>query len=68
MFLRMQTTSVRIDVETHGDLKRLASELHLSLGETLRYAIRRLNQTRIGDELSAGLSVEETQWLHADLG
>lgn len=64
----MQTTSVRIDVQTHGDLKRLASDLHLSVGETVRYAVRRLSQAQIGDELSRTLTDEDTQWLDADLG
>jgi Arc/MetJ-type ribon-helix-helix transcriptional regulator len=64
----MQTTSVRIDVQTHGDLKRLASDLHLSVGETVRYAVRRLSQAQIGDELSSTLTDEDTQWLDADLG
>ena len=63
MLLCMQTTSVRIDVETHGDLKRLASDLHLSVGETVRYAVRRLNQAIIGEELRATLTTEESEWL-----
>lgn len=63
MLLCMQTTSVRIDVETHGELKRLASDLHLSVGETVRYAVRRLNQAIIGEVLRAALTTEESAWL-----
>ena len=59
----MRTTSVRIDLQTHGDLKRLASDLHLSVGETVRYAVRRLNQAIIGEELRAALTPEESAWL-----
>ncbi len=62
------TTSVRIDTGTHQELKRLAEELHLSVGETVRYAVRRLDQARIGDELAAPLTSEEQAWLDADLG
>ena len=53
----MQTTRVPIDVETHGDLKRLASDLHLSVDETVRYAVRRLNQAIIGEELRDVVSI-----------
>ena len=59
----MRTTSVRIDLQTHGDLKRLVSDLHLSVGETVRYAVRRLNQAIIGEELRAALNTEESAWL-----
>jgi Arc/MetJ-type ribon-helix-helix transcriptional regulator len=59
----MRTTSVQIDLQTHGDLKRLASDLHLSVGETVRYAVRRLNQAIIGEELRAALTTEELAWL-----
>jgi Arc/MetJ-type ribon-helix-helix transcriptional regulator len=59
----MRTTSVQIDLQTHGDLKRLASDLHLSVGETVRYAVRRLNQAIIGEELRAALTTEDLAWL-----
>ena len=59
----MRTTSVRIDLQTHGDLKRLAFDLHLSVGETVRYAVRRLNQAIIGEELRAAFTTEESAWL-----
>lgn len=64
----MHTTSVRIDLETHRELKRIASELNLSVGQTVRYAVQRLEQSRFGEQLHTKLSVEESQWLDADPG
>lgn len=64
----MQTTSVRIDRDTHQELRRLADELQLSVGETVRYAVRRLQQSQIGSQLAEALTEEEVQWLDADLG
>lgn len=65
---RMQTTSVRIDRDTHQELRRLAEELQLSVGETVRYAVRRLQQSQIGSQLADALTEEEVQWLDADFG
>jgi hypothetical protein len=42
--------------------------LDLSVGQTVRYAVQRLEQSRIGEQLHTNLSVEESQWLDADLG
>jgi hypothetical protein len=64
----MQTTSVRIDVATHLELKRLASEFGTSVGDTVALAVRRLRQDQIGRQLAAPLTCEETAWLDADLG
>lgn len=64
----MQSTSVRIDHATHQELKRLADQLGTTVGETVALAVRRLRQDRIGEELTASLSDEETAWLDADLG
>ena len=64
----MQSTSVRIDRATHQELKRLASELGSTVGETVALAVRRLRQDRIGEELTTALSQEEIDWLDADLG
>ncbi len=68
MLIRMQSTSVRIDVVTHLELKRLAAELHTTVGNTVSLAVRALRQDRVGDELSAPLRTDETAWLDADLG
>jgi hypothetical protein len=64
----MQSTSVRIDVATHEELKRLASELGTSVGDTVALAVRRLRQEQIGKQLRASLTAQEMQWLDADLG
>ena len=53
MLICMQSTSVRIDVSTHDELKRLAAELHTTVGNTVSLAVRALRQDRIGDELTA---------------
>lgn len=64
----MQSTSVRIDTATHEELKRLASELGTTVGDTVALAVRRLRQEQVGKELRAPLTSQETQWLDADLG
>jgi hypothetical protein len=68
MLMRMQSTSVRIDVATHDELKRLASELGTTVGETVAVAVRCLRQDRIARELTTPLRDDETAWLDADLG
>jgi hypothetical protein len=64
----MQSTSVRIDVATHRELKRLAASLGVSVGDTVALAVRRLRQDRIGADLRDDLSADEVDWLDADLG
>lgn len=64
----MQSTSVRVDVRTHRELKDLASALGTSVGETVAIAVRRLGQDQIGDELKQRLSEDEVTWLDAELG
>lgn len=64
----MHTTSVRIDTSTHGELKRLASELGTTVGETVALAVRRLRQDRIGRQLAEPLTGAESGWLDAELG
>jgi len=44
----MQSTSVRIDVATHEELKRLASVLGTTVGETAALAVRRLRRSVLG--------------------
>jgi hypothetical protein len=68
MLICMQSTSVRIDVSTHEELKRLAAELNTTVGNTVSLAVRALRQDRIGDELRTPLRTEESAWLDADLG
>ncbi len=64
----MQGTSVRIDLATHQELKRLAAELGTSVGATVALAVRRLRQDQIGAQLSARLTPDEVDWLDAELG
>ena len=68
MLDRMQSTSVRIDRATHDELKKLASRLGTTVGETVALAIRRLRQDEMGSELASELTREEAEWLDADLG
>lgn len=63
----MQSTSVRIDVATHRELKKLSASLGTSVGDTVALAVRRLRQDQMATELSAELSAPETAWLDADL-
>lgn len=64
----MQSTSVRIDVATHEELKRLAAELNTTVGNTVSLAVRVLRQDRVGTDLAAPLREDEIDWLDADLG
>ena len=68
MLNRMSSTSVRVDRETHEELKKLARDLGTTVGEAVAIAARRLRQQRIGRDLTAPLTEEETTWLDADLG
>jgi hypothetical protein len=68
MLICMQSTSVRIDVSTHEDLKRLAAELNTTVGNTVTLAVRALRQDRIGLDLRSPLDADEALWLDAELG
>jgi hypothetical protein len=68
MLMCMQSTSVRIDADTHEDLKRLAQDLGTTVGHTVTLAVRALRQDRVGDQLAQPLRADETAWLDADLG
>jgi len=68
MLICMHSTSVRIDTATHEELKRLASELDTTVGQTVALAVRALRQDRIGTDLAAPLREEEVAWLDAELG
>ena len=64
----MQSTSVRIDVVTHRELKKLAASLGTSVGDTVALAVRRLRQDQIGADLALDLTAGEVDWLDAELG
>lgn len=68
MLICMHSTSVRIDAATHEELKRLAVELHTTVGNTVTLAVRALRQDRVGAQLADPLRDHETEWLDADLG
>jgi len=68
MLICMHSTSVRIDGETHEELKRLADELGTTVGRTVSLAVRVLRQDRIGRQLGHPLREDESAWLDADLG
>lgn len=68
MLICMQSTSVRIDVTTHAELKRLAAEFDTTVGNTVALAVRALRQERIGAQLHVDQRDDETAWLDADLG
>lgn len=68
MLMCMQSTSVRVDTATHEELKRLAAELHTTVGNTVTLAVRALRQDRVGTQLATPLRDDESAWLDADLG
>jgi len=68
MLICMQSTSVRIDLATHDELKRLAAAMNTTVGNTVSLAVRALRQDRIGTELNGPLSQVEAAWLDVDLG
>ena len=66
--MRMQSTSVRIDIATHRELKRLAATLGTSVGDTVALAVRRLRQDQIAKDLRTDPNAADAAWLDADLG
>jgi len=68
ILIRMQSTSVRIDVDTHRELKALAEQLGRSVGDTVALAVRGLRQQQMGRDLSTSLTPQEQAWLDADFG
>jgi hypothetical protein len=68
MLICMHSTSVRIDIATHDELKRLAAEFDTTVGNTVALAVRALRQERIGRQLRSDRRDDETAWLDAELG
>ena len=68
MLICMHSTSVRIDVATHEELKRIAAELHTTVGNAVTLAVRALRQDRVGAELTTRLREDEVSWLDVNLG
>ena len=67
MLMCMPSTSVRIDVETHHDLKLLAEALGTTVGEAVRVAVRHMRQEQIGRQLASPSTPDDQAWLDADL-
>jgi predicted DNA-binding protein len=67
MLICMQSTSVRIYLDTHEELKRLAKDLGTTVGRTVTLAVRALRQDRVGEQLAQPIRDDETAWLDADL-
>ncbi len=63
----MQSTSVRIDVTTHRELKKLAESMGATVGDTVALAVRRLRQDQIAADLRGPLTEPDVAWLDADL-
>jgi predicted transcriptional regulator len=68
MLICMQSTSVRIDADTHRALKRIAQDERVSVGEAVRLAVRRYDQSSMGAQLAVEMREDEAAWLDADLG
>ena len=68
MLICMHSTSVRISVATHDELKRLAAKFDTTVGNAVALAVRALRQDQMGAELATALRDDELTWLDADLG
>lgn len=68
MLFCMHSTSVRIDVATHEELKRIAAELNTTVGNAVTVAVRALRQDLVGADLGTPLREDEVSWLDANLG
>ncbi|MEL4358922.1 MULTISPECIES: hypothetical protein [unclassified Luteococcus] len=63
-----QTTTIRVNRETHSRVTRLAQQRHETINQTVDRALRALRQLSMGRELSDKLTDEEKTWLNAELG
>ena len=57
MLICMQSTSVRIDVATHDELKRLAAQLNTTVGRTVTLAVRALRHAIDTDAVNGPINV-----------
>lgn len=62
------TTTIRISRQTHESVKRLATERHESIDQTVSRAIRALRQDTMARDLATDLTEDEAAWLDADAG
>ena len=65
---RAQSANVRIDAATNEALNQLAESMGITAGRVVALAVRSLLQERMGEELRAPLTSDETFWLDADFG
>lgn len=63
----MQSTSVRVSVETHELIKQIAQNYEVTVGSAVDMAVRRLMQHEMGKKIAGSLTVEESTWLDSDL-
>jgi hypothetical protein len=59
----VETIRVPVDVATHASLMRVATDLGLSVGDTLALAVRTLRQQQIATDLQNDLGEDEVAWL-----
>jgi hypothetical protein len=64
----MPSTNIRIDHSTRRAIESLAHELQVTKAETVRLAVRRLQQAQMGTALSRPITSSESSWLGAELG
>lgn len=62
------TTTIRVSRETHDELRRIATEHHRTVADTVSRAVRLLRQDEMGRELASPLTDEDVSWLDADAG
>lgn len=62
------TTTIRVDRNTHQELRRLSERDHTSISDTVARAVVALRQDEMGRQLTAEPADDEQAWLDADLG
>lgn len=62
------TTTIRVDRQTHQELRRLSERDHSSISDTVARAVRALRQDEMGRQLATETSDHDQAWLDADLG
>lgn len=63
-----ETTTIRVDRNTHEELRRLSDRDHTSISDTVARAVRALRQDEMGRQLAGTPGDDEQAWLDADLG
>lgn len=64
----LDTTTIRVSLQTHSAVSRLARQRHESIDQTVDRALRALRQVSMGRELDPELTDDERAWLDAELG